>query len=151
MSNKLPTKRDVKFLLAEDVRQEILGKVSLQGLMPGDEFLVGGKPPPGVGANVAFVIPSLAFVFVVTGSGEGKFNGRFKIIAPDKKTIIEIPADKPIEKVAGKATMFMTAAKPFIGPAFGTYTVQLELDKAKFAFAMIIGKGPANARSRRAP
>ena len=145
MSKKLPTKRDVRFILAEDVRQELMGKASLQGFMPGDEFLVGGNPPPGAPPNVAFVVASLAFLFVVTGAGEGKFDGRFRAIAPDKKTVVfDSPAGQPLEKIADKAAVFGTVAKPFIGPAFGIYTVQLVLDKAKFSFPMTIGKVPSN-------
>lgn len=142
MSKKLPTKRDVRLILAEDVRHELMGKASLQGFLPGDEFLVGGNPPPGTPPEVAFVVASLAFLFVVRG-GEGKFDGRYRAIAPDKKTVVfDVPAGKPLEKIADKAAVFGTVAKPFIGPAFGIYTVQLVLDKAKFSFPMTIGKAP---------
>ncbi len=141
MSTKMPSKRDVKFLLAEDIRQEALNKSSLLGLIPGERFNVGGAPPAGAPANVAFALPSLAFFFVITG-GEGTYKGRFKILGPDKKiVIVDMPIDKPIELTAGKAAVFATASKPFVGPGFGTYSVQLELDKAKFAFPMTIEKG----------
>ena len=124
-----------------------MGKASLQGFLPGDEFLVGGNPPPGTPPNVAFVVPSLAFLFVVRGGGEGKFDGRFRVIAPDKKTaVFDSPSGQPLEKIADKAAVFGTVAKPFIGPAFGIYTVQLVLDKAKFSFPMTIGKVPLNRR-----
>jgi hypothetical protein len=158
MSKKLPTKRDVRLILAEDVRQELMGKASLQGFMPGAEFFVGGDLAPGTPPNVAFVLPSLAFLFEIIGAGEGKFDGRYKAIAPDKKTVIfDTAVVAPIEKSAGKATIVGTVAKPFIGPAFGIYTVQLVLDKAKFSFPMTIGKapfpttigkGPSNRRSK---
>ena len=145
MSNQIPTKRDVKFLLSEDIRQEVHGKLSLQGYMPGEHFLVGGKPPDGAGSNVAFVLPSLAFLFVITG-GEGKFSGRFKVIAPDKKTtLVDTPAEKPIDKPRGKTAVFAMTSRPFVGPSFGAYTVQLELDKAKFVFPMRIEKSPKAA------
>jgi hypothetical protein len=146
MSKKLPNKRDVLFILAEDIRQELMGKASLQGFLPGDEFLVAGNPPPGAPPNVVFAVPSLAFIFVIRG-GEGKFDGRYRAIAPDKKTVIfDQPAGQPLEKIADKATVFGTVAKPFIGPAFGIYTVQLVLDKTKFSFPMTIGKAPPNRR-----
>jgi hypothetical protein len=118
MSAKLPTKGGIKFILAEEVRQETGGKFSLLGVFPGGRFAVAGPPPPGVG-NAAIVLQSLAFVFIVEG-GEGKQSGRFKILAPDKKTAV---SDSPIEKlemVGGRPLIFATGAKPFIGPAFGT-------------------------------
>jgi hypothetical protein len=149
MSKQLPTKRDVRLILAEDIRHELMGKASLQGFMPGDEFLIGGNPPPGAPPNVAFVLPSLAFLFVITGGGEGKFDGRYKAIAPDKKTVIfDAAAGQPLEKLANKATVFGTVAKPFIGPAFGIYTVQLVLDKTKFSFPMTVGRAPTSRRSK---
>lgn len=141
MSTKLPSKRDIRFLLAEDIRQETFNKSSLLGLIPGERFMVAGPPPPGAPPNVAFALPSLAFFFIITG-GEGTFNGRFRILGPDKKTvIIDMSTDKPIEISPQKAAVFATAAKPFVGPGFGTYSVQLELDKAKFSFPMTIEKG----------
>lgn len=145
MNAKLPRKQDIRFIVAEDIRPEIMGKISLQGLMPGEQFFVAGNPPsplpPGM-PPVAFLIPSLAFVFVITGAATGKFRGLFKIVAPDKKTVIvETPAANPIEKVAGKAALFATISKPFVGPAFGTYSVRLELNGAKFSFPMGIEKG----------
>jgi hypothetical protein len=109
------------------------------GVFAGERFAVGGQPPPGAG-NAAIVIPSLTFVFIVEG-GEGKQAGRFKILAPDKKTAI---TDSPIEKiemVRGRPSIFVSGAKPFIGPAFGTYTAQLEIGNAKFKFPFTIEKG----------
>ena len=141
MKKHLPSKRDVRLILAEDVRQEMGGKLSLMGVMPGERFLVGGKPPPGL-ENVTFSLPSLAFVFVI-GGGEGKAEGRFKVVAPDKRTtIVDVPMEKPIEMSGDKPTVFATASKPFMGPAFGRYTVVLEIGGTKFSFPMIIEKRP---------
>ncbi len=145
MSYKLPVKREVRLLVAEDIRQEVFGKVTLVGLMPGEQFLVSGKPDANAPAGVAFAIASLGFLFVITG-GEGKFKARVKVIAPDKKrtTIVNTLMDRPVEKIAGRTAIFGTTAKPFVCPSFGTYTVQMELDKAKFAFPMKIEQGPTD-------
>jgi hypothetical protein len=138
MNAKLPSKRDLKFLLAEDVRPEMGGKFSLVGLIPGERIAIQGEPPPGV----AFAIPSLSFVFILAGPSAGTFKGRFRIVAPDKKTIVsDVPLEKPIQKPAGKASMFAAAAKPFAGPAFGTYSVQLDLGKVNFRFPVTVEKG----------
>jgi hypothetical protein len=148
MSKTLPSKRDIKFLLAEDIRQEALNKSSLLGLMAGERFAVAGAPPAGAPQNVAIALPSLAFVFVITG-GEGTFPGRLKILAPDKTTVVvDAPAEKPLELASGKACLFALTARPFVGPAFGTYSVQLKVDKATFSFPMIIEKGRATSKAK---
>jgi len=148
MSTKLPTKRDVRFLLCEDIRQETLNKTSLLGLIPGEQFMVGGPRPPGMPPNIAFVLPSLGFMFVITG-GSGRFPGRFKVIAPDKKTeIVDMPIEKPIDIApGGRGAVFATGSKPFVGPAYGTYTVELDVGAAKFKFAMTIEQGPQSPES----
>jgi hypothetical protein len=139
MTNVYPKKRDVRFVLAEDVRPELMGKLSLQGFMPGEQFRVVGQPPSNV-PGVAFLVPSLAFVFVITG-GTGKFIGRFKIVAPDKKTIVmDTAADKPIEARADKVSVFVMGARPFFGPSFGVYSVRLDLDKMRYVFPMTVMK-----------
>jgi hypothetical protein len=143
----LPRKRDVRFLLCEDIRQEGASKSSLLGLIPGERFMVGGPPPPGAPSNVAFVLPSLAFMFII-GGGRGSYKGRFKIVAPDKKTVIvDTPTDKAIQLVQDRTGVFATGTKPFVGPGFGTYTVQFEIGDAKFKFPMVIEKGPLNPKA----
>lgn len=147
MSTKLPSRGDVKFFLAEDVRPESNGKMSLMGLLPGEFVGVLGPSPPA--ANIAFAIPSLSFLFVVSGPSSGQFSTRFRITAPDKKTVVlDVPSEAPIRKTPGKPAAFGTAAKPFLGPAFGTYRVHLELGKAKFSFPFTIEKAPEPPKSK---
>ena len=143
MSRRPPGKRDVRFLLSEDIRQETSIKSSLLGLIPGERFAVEGSPPPNAPPGVAILLPSLAFFFVITG-GQGKFEGRFKIVAPDKKTVlVDMPTDRTLDIVPGRVTVFGTAAKPFLGPTFGQYSVQLQIGEATFKFPMVIEKGSA--------
>ncbi len=137
MNTRLPSKGDIKFLMAEDVRPEVGGKFSLIGVIPGERFAVQGEPPPGV----AFAIPSVSFLFVLGGASAGNFRGHFRIVAPDKKTVVtEMPFEKPIQKAAGKTAMFAAGSKPFIGPALGTYTAHLDLGKVKFKFPFTVEK-----------
>jgi hypothetical protein len=143
MNNIYPKKDMVRFILAEEVRPELLGKLSLQGFMPGEQFRVAGQPPPNLPPGIAFLVPSLAFVFVIAG-GQGKFVGHFRVIAPDKKTIVmDAAAEKPIETRTGKVSIFAMGAKPFFGPAFGTYSIRLDLDDTKYVFPMSVEKGDA--------
>ena len=139
MTTKLPTKRDVRFILAEDLRQEAPGKLSIFGFMAGDQILVGGDPPkefPGA----AFILPSLAFLFVIS-AGEGNFGGRLRVIAPDRKTVVfDAPFQAPLEKKKGVSAIFGTGARPFLGPSYGTYTAEFTLQEVRFKFPILIEK-----------
>lgn len=143
MTTKLPTKAGVKFILAEDIRAEGQGRFSLLGVFPADRFAVGGTVPPGF-ENAAFVLPSLAFLLLISG-GEGTFSARFKIIAPDRKTILNDVPLAPVTVQAHLPSVVANVAKPFVGPAFGVYTIQLEIDKAKFKFPVHIEQASAES------
>jgi hypothetical protein len=137
---RIPTKSAIRFILAEDVRPEGNGKFSLLGVFPGERFMVGGEAPIGSPPNLAFAMPSLAFVFVIT-DGEGKIPAKFKIIGTDKKTVL-VEAPTTIEIAKGRPAVFMTGAKPFTGEKFGSYTAQLEMGNKKFGFPFLIEKAP---------
>ncbi len=148
MSTTLPKKREVRFLLAEDLRQEGLGKLSILGFIPGNRFAVGGDPPKQI-PGAAFVLPSVAFLFVIEG-GEGKFGGHLRMFAPDgKTTVLDSPIQQPIEKVKGSPAVFGTGSRPFAGPAFGTYTIELALEKSKFRFSIVIEHAAAERKPLR--
>jgi hypothetical protein len=139
MSMKLPTKRDVQFILSEDLRQEAPGKLSILGFMPGATIGVGGAPPKEI-PGAAFVLQSLAFLFIISG-GQGKFGGSLKIFAPGQKVaVFDAPIQRPIEKIKDHPAIFATGSKPFIGTAFGTYIIQLTLENSKFRFPIRIEK-----------
>jgi hypothetical protein len=139
---KIPAKTAIKFILAEDVRPEGNGKFSLLGVFPGERFLVGGELPAGSPQELAFAMPSLAFVFMIT-DGEGKIPSKFKIIDTDKKKVlVETIIEHGIEIVKGRPAVFVTGAKPFAGGQFGTYTAQLEMGDRKFKFPFLIEKAP---------
>jgi hypothetical protein len=140
VNNKMPTKRDIKFILAEDVRGEGPSKFSLLGVIAGERLSIGGPPPLDIPGAV-FKLPSMAFVFIIS-NGVGKFPGRFRLIAPDKKTAIANSPEETIDMQSGLTTVVANALKPFVGPVFGTYTVQLEIGNAKFRFPLIIDKAP---------
>ena len=140
MTEKLPTKKDIKFLLSEDVRMEAGGKFSLLGVFPSDRFSVGGKLPTGV-SGVAFAIPSLAFTFVILPRASyGKRPGRIKVFAPDKRTVLGDIELSTVDLKPGRSAVIANAAKPFAGPAYGTYTVELEIGSNKYRFPFTVEK-----------
>jgi len=143
MSSKLGVKPHVKLLLAEDVRQEAMGKFSLLGVLPGERFLVGGPVPislPGL-PSAAFMIPSLAFVFIVSGL-EGNLVGKFSLFAPDGKTNVAMVEMVPVVVQKNSSTVATAIARPFAGPSFGEYTIRLEIGKHKWKFPLVIEKAP---------
>jgi hypothetical protein len=129
-----------------------MGKFSMLGVLPGERFAVGGPAPiapPGF-PSAAFVIPSLAFVFIVSGL-DGNVAGRFSILAPDRKTDVAraemafVPAQKNIPTVA------FTIARPFLGPSFGEYTIRLEFGKHSWKFPLVIDKAPDTTQTPTKP
>jgi hypothetical protein len=143
---KIPKKAAVKFILAEDVRPEANGKYSLLGVFPGERFMVGGEAPAGV-ENLAFAMPSLVFVFMIT-DGEGKIHSKFTIFGPDKKALNNVAGvEQVIEIAKGRPAMFASVARPFAGAKFGTYVVQLEMGKSRFRFPFLIEKAPKQKKA----
>jgi hypothetical protein len=144
MNSKQGVKPRVKLLVAEDLRQEAMGKFSLLGILPGERFLVGGPAPilpPGF-PSVAFMIPSLAFVFIISGL-EGKLTGKFSILAPDGKS--EAGSSEMVPTVAAQKnspTIAFAIARPFAGPTFGEYTIRLDIGKHKWRFPLVVEKAP---------
>jgi hypothetical protein len=153
MNSKQGVKPRVKLLVAEDLRQETMGKFSLLGVLPGERFLVGGPAPispPGF-PNAAFMIPSLAFVFIISGL-EGNLAGKFFILAPDGKS--EAGRAEMVPTIAAQKnspTIAFAIARPFAGPSFGEYTIRLDIGKHKWKFPLVIEKAPDATRAPAKP
>jgi hypothetical protein len=145
VKSKTPIKHSVKFILAEDARSEGDGKFSLLGVFPGERVAIVGDPPPGL-LNGTFIMSSLVCVFILGGS-DGKYPGHFSIIAPDKKSkVVDVAINQPVQILKDRPAVFVTNLKPFLGPAFGTYFVNLEIGKEKFKFPFVIEKAPPAAK-----
>jgi hypothetical protein len=160
--NRVPSKSAIKFILSEDIRAEGNGKFSLLGVFPGERLAVTGEPPKEV-PNAAFVLPSLSLVFVIT-DGEGTLQGSFRILGPDKKIVIaQSAANQTVEIKKGQPSVFASALRPFLGPSFGEYSIELLIERARFRFPFLIEKAPdqkkeeasqptnARPRSKKAP
>jgi hypothetical protein len=147
VKRKTSSKHSVKFILAEDARGEGDGKFSLLGVFPDERVWVKGDVPPGLG-TAAFALPSLACVFIITGP-PGKYTGHFSVIGTDGKTkILDAAIDQSLEILKGRPATFVTAMKPFVGPAFGSYSMILELGKEKHKFPFVVEKAPPEAKRR---
>lgn len=134
-----PTASDIKFILAEDVRQEAFGKFTLLGVFPGEEFNVGGKPPVEI-PDAKFFLPSLICVLIFTGES-GPFDCSIRLIAPNRSDeASRKAANHRVDKKRGKPAVLVTGFKPFVGKAFGDYTMELTIGKDKYLFPIRIRK-----------
>jgi hypothetical protein len=144
--NKLPTRKDIRFLIAEDVRAEAGGKFSILGVIPGHSVSIGGSAPPHT--PFAFIIPSLALVFLIDG-GIGTFAGRLKIVAPDKKTAVADMELQPMEMGPQRPSFVANIARPFAGSAYGTYIAELQIGSAKFKYHFVVEPAPNTPATKR--
>jgi hypothetical protein len=141
---KIPRKSAIRLILSEEARAEGNGKFSLLGVFPGERFQVGGETPPVGFEQFAFVLPSLAFVFVIT-DGEGRVPSKLSVLGPDKKPLFpETEIANGIEIKKGSPAIFLSGLRPFLGPKFGAYTIVLKMGKtAVFKFPFQVEKAPA--------
>jgi hypothetical protein len=132
------SKLSVKFILCEDIRAEMQGKVSLVGVYPGENLLLVNDPPPGTPKDHKPAISSLAFVFFVS-NGSGKASPRVIISDPRGKVAAPVQlADTTF--VPDSAATIAGLAKPFVVGEVGKYSIRLEIGVRKFEFHFLIRK-----------
>lgn len=143
--SKSPKKKQeeiqVKFTLAEEVRAEISGKFSLLGVYPGEQVVVSGIRPHELPTGVEFALQSLAFIFVAIGDLEGKFDSKYQVVAPDRKTVLYDGESQIVELKVNAPSVFGTSIKPFVGPEFGLYTTVLTIGEFRTEFPFEIRRG----------
>lgn len=126
-----PTKDRVSFLVAEDIRQEANGKISLLGVFTGGDVLVVGDP--------AQATLKLIFLWVFE-NGEGKYKAQITLTAPSGKRLFESP-EVDIDKGANtNATFAIVFAH--VGFEEGVYTATMHLDNETYPRAFRIGRAP---------
>ena len=132
--------KNVQFLLADFVREEVGGKLTVMGLYSSAEVLLQGEIPKAFPEGVkGLAIPSLTIVAVVV-DGLGKFNARINLFDPYGMPL-GIEAKGPgmvIDKVAAGAANILIPISPFPIPAFGEYRLELELDTKKYFYSFKI-------------
>ena len=111
-----------KFLFCESVRQEASGQVTLVGLFPTDEIIVGDNPPP-------FVLPTLAFTAVLadmTGIGNLRVQCEVKFGDDVIQQTEPMSAVRPQPLLSHHAINVTFA--PFTCPDVGEYVFKLRID-----------------------
>lgn len=131
----------VNFLLAEEIRPEVEGKLSVLGLFAGNTVLVGA-PPVEAPMNAAAAIERLAILAVVSSTkpGKHKFSGRIfdpenNLYKPDAKFG---EADIP----EGYSHSIIIELKPFVIKTFGTYRLEFFVDGEPHKFEFQVRAKP---------
>ena len=121
----------VKFLLCEDIREEIRSKLSVMGLYAGDRIDVHGPSPLPDGKGVA-VLHSLGIAAILRGK-PGTFDVDLKITGPKGESVGQGKfADTKITR-DGVATLILRLPN-FVVPAFGTYQASYSVQKQSMVF-----------------
>jgi len=122
MSKIFPTQMDI-FIVADSVRQESGGKVSLLGVFAGGRIVIGSNqrlPAP---------IP-LAF-YCLFSSGEGEFAAKAKIHTPSKGEIG--PFDLPgVTKIPNQSITMLLNFPIIVLPDLGKYVLEIFLDDKSY-------------------
>lgn len=112
--NKKNYPDSVRFLLCEDIRQELGNKLSILGLFVGDDIVIKGE-------KEGQVIPSLAILAIFSG-GVGEFQVSTKLYRHSRsEPILDLSKYQIIEKKGENITSAIKVA-PFKIEEFGEYT-----------------------------
>lgn len=123
----LPEDKDVTLLIAEDVRQEIGNKLSINGWFTGDDIVFDRS---GFGPGAVPGMPSLAIIFVVK-SGSGKFPNKIQVTMPSGTVTLQAKGnDFNMNAGIPGAAIFKFA--PFAASETGDYTVEWSLPGRSF-------------------
>jgi hypothetical protein len=125
----------VNFLLAEEVRSEVSGKLTILGLYPGDVIvLLKGARPAGVSPDTPSGIERMVILAVITGAPEGLHKLKGRMLNPaGEAEIPEIALDDAIAK-SGQSHTAIIEFKPFMINQLGIFNFELFIDDTKFTF-----------------
>lgn len=124
MTNRLPSRADL-FLIAESLRQEQYGRISILGSYALGQILIN----PDQALPVALPLA----IHALFREGEGKFKQRLRILTPSGKEMFSInlpDVEKKPEESLAFGVNFAVMSLPEIGP----YKVEIILDDKPFEF-----------------
>lgn len=137
MANVYP--KEIQFLIADHVRQEEGGKLSLLGFYSGDAVLLKGPLPAEIPEGVGGIaLPGLTIVAVVR-DGQGSFDSTFHLYSPDGRELGQGVKGQKLDKAKGGAASLIVPIQPFPIPEFGIYRARLQLGKHEYEFQFKVG------------
>ena len=137
--------KSLRFLLADAIRQEAGGKLTLLGLYAGDEVVLQGELPDVVPDGMKGVAIQGLTVLIMIPDGHGEFQCRFQLFDPTGDLLIDGRAAVTVNKQKGIASNLLFPISPFPVPQFGRYRVLCDLDKRSFEYSFVIRHQDPNA------
>lgn len=135
MTNQLPTQ--IRFLLADSVREEAGGKLTILGLYSGDEVVMQGALPSQLPEGRAEVYLKELAILIIAMDGEGEFQAQIQLYDPNNSPIRQ-SSPMPVNKVKGSPMNIILPIAPFPVRAFGNHQLAFQLDKKVFKYKFIV-------------
>lgn len=126
----------IKFLVAEEIRPEESGKLTILGLFPDDNLVLSAKEavPQGMPLDTPRGIDKLVF-FINLSDASSKFS-KFKVTINDPSGELYKPEREVGEgRIAkGESRSFIIEVKPFIIKFTGTYIFNFHVNNKVYSF-----------------
>lgn len=132
MANVYP--KNIHFLLADAVRQEEGGKLTVLGLYSGDAVLLKDPLPQVIPEGMeGLALPGLTIVALVR-DGHGSFSYDVRLFRPDGIALGKGADGMRLDKAKETPASLLVPIQPFPIPGFGTYRVVLLLNKHEYEY-----------------
>lgn len=134
----------IKFLVAEEIRPEENGKLTILGLFPDDNLILSAKEavPEGMPQDTPRGIDKL--VFFISLSDTSSRLSKFKVTITDPSGELYKPETDAGEGRIAKGTSrsFIIEVKPFIVKLTGTYIFNFHVNNKVYPFPFEIRERP---------
>lgn len=136
MANVYP--KIVKFLLADAVRQEQGGKLTVLGLYSGDSVLLNDPLPKEFPeGKEGFALSGLTIVATIC-DGYGHYDCGLHLFGSDGKELGKGATRLKVDKQKDASANFIFPIEPFPINGFGTYRIVLQLSKQNYEFKFTV-------------
>lgn len=137
MANVYPKK--LQFLLADAVRQEDGGKLTVLGLYTGEDVLLKEPLPKTLPEGIkGLALPGLT-ILATARDGHGSFNFSCELYGPDGKSLGKDIVGVKLEKQKVAPASLLVPVQPFPIPRFGTYRAVFKLSQHEYEFKFRVG------------
>ncbi len=138
--------KQLRFLLADSVREELGGKLTVIGLYTGGEVILQGVMPVDVPEGYGgMALPGLT-ILAVFEDGEGEFQLQFQVYDPSNRPLGK-SAPTPVVKAKNATQNLIFPLAPFPVPRLGRYRFELRLDSRKYEYSFTVRHTDPNARA----
>lgn len=143
MAKALP--KQLRFLLADSVREELGGKLTVIGLYTGGEVILQNAMPAEVPEGFqGIALPGLT-ILAVFEDGQGEFEVQFQIYDPTNRPLGK-SAPTTVVKAKNTTQNLIFPIMPFPVTGLGRYRFELRLDNRKYGYSFTVRHADPNAR-----